>query len=144
MIGVYKTATGGYSGQITLRQLAGKKKKKKKLKLPSWLAQKKQSPDDKNQPRKGGWEEKGINELRQIKPCSYCTLETGCHGGRRGRGRGSGGARRGREGILKVSESERAAKPGALSHTPPPKHVDAALLSQKRRDGETRDDSRLQ
>lgn len=86
MIGVYKAATGGYSGQITLRQLTGKKKNNKKLKLPSWLAQKKQSPNDKNQARKGGWEEKGINELRQIKPCSYCTLETGCHGGRRGSG----------------------------------------------------------
>lgn len=92
---MYKTATGGYSGQITLRQLAGKKeKKKKKLKLSSWLAQKKQSPNDKNQPRKGGWEEKGINELRQIKPCSYCTLETGCHGGRRGGGVEGGVARR--------------------------------------------------
>lgn len=30
----------------------------------------------------GGWGERGINKLSQIKPCSYCTLETCCHGGR--------------------------------------------------------------
>lgn len=86
MIGVYKAAAGGYSGQITVRQLTGKKKEKKNSNYRAGWRKKNNPPNDKNQARKGGWEEKGINELRQIKPCSYCTLETGCHGGRRGSG----------------------------------------------------------
>lgn len=50
---------------------------------------------------------KGINELSQIKPCSYCTLETCYHGGRKGREEEK------KNRLLEVKER----KSGKLSHT---------------------------
>lgn len=114
VIGAYKATTVGYGDQITLRRLTVRGGEKKSKLRAGWC-KKNNCSNDKNQPRKGGWEAKGINELRQIKPCSYCTLETCCHGGRRGRWME---VRRGTGGILKVSESEREAKPRTLSHAP--------------------------
>lgn len=65
-----------------------------------------------------GWEgkkEEGINELSQIKPCSYCTLETCCHGSRKGE--------RGRE-RFKRSLEVKGRESGELSHSL--KHVTTA------------------
>lgn len=67
-----------HSNQMTLRGLI------QKAKLHS-RGHNKTSKHDKNLLEKGKWEEKGKSELSQIKPCSYCTLETCCHGSGKGR-----------------------------------------------------------
>lgn len=53
----------------------------------------------------------GINELSQIKPCSYCTLETCCHGKSK--------AEIGRESFKRPLEVKER-KSGDRSHTPKP------------------------
>ncbi len=94
-----------HSDQMTLTGLIHKANlhsKGAQPKHPKMIKSTGEEGGDKKKKRTG---KRGINELSQIKPCSYCTLETCCHGSTKGREE-----QKALEGPLEVKErkSERA------------------------------------